>query len=114
MNSVQWAVLFPAVMLCTLGIIQAGIWIHGRNVAVEAANTAADISRGSSADDGSARAAAERVAAVGGLSDVTVGIDRGATRVTVTFSGRIPMFFDVGLGAITETAHAPVERATTP
>lgn len=113
-NSVQWAVLFPVVMLCTLGIIQAGVWVHGRNVAIEAANTAADLSRGLGADDSAARSAAQRVAAVGGLSDVNLQIQRGATEVDVTFTGRIPMFFDVGLGSITERAHAPVERVTTP
>lgn len=113
-NSVQWAVLFPAVLLCTLGIIQAGVWVHGRNVAIEAANTAADLSRSLGADDGAAQSAAQRIAAVGGLSDVNLRIERGATEVNVTFTGRIPMFFDVGLGAITEQAHAPVERVTTP
>jgi hypothetical protein len=30
-ESVQWAVLWPALMLLTLGIIQAGIFLHGRN-----------------------------------------------------------------------------------
>ncbi len=113
-NSVQWAVLFPLVMLCTLGVIQAGIWVHGRNVAIEAANTAADLSRGLGADDGSAQAAAQRVAAVGGLTDVNVSVVRGATRVDVTFTGRIPMFLDLGLGSITEHAHAPAERVTKP
>jgi hypothetical protein len=29
-ESVQWAVLWPALMLVTLGIIQAGIFLHGR------------------------------------------------------------------------------------
>lgn len=113
-NSLQWAVLFPAVLLCTLGIIQVGVWVHGRNVAIEAANTAADLSRSFDADDATARSAAQRVAAVGGLSDVNLRIERGPTEVNVTFTGRIPMFFDVGLGAITEHAHAPVERVTTP
>lgn len=113
-NSVQWAVLFPLVMLCTLGIIQAGVWVHGRNVAVQAADTAADLSRGLGSDDGAAQAAARRVAAVGGLTDIDVRIDRGETQVDVTFTGRIPMFLDLGLGSITAHAHAPAERVTNP
>lgn len=28
-ESVQHAVIFPVLMLLTLGVIQAGIWIHG-------------------------------------------------------------------------------------
>lgn len=117
-NSVQWAVLFPLIMLSTLGIIQAGVWVHGHNVAVAATDAATDIARGSAVDgttDGAASAAAERIATSGGLTDLSVTVDRGATRVTVTVTGRIPLFIDVGgLGTVRQVGYAPVERVTTP
>ena len=46
-ESTQWAVLFTLLMLVTLGLIQAGIVLHGRNVAQRAA-TAAGSSTGTS------------------------------------------------------------------
>ena len=43
----QWAILWPLLLLLTLGIIQAGIFLHGRNVATAAATAAVDAARGS-------------------------------------------------------------------
>ena len=54
-QSVQYAVIFPALMLTTLGIIQAGVWIHGEDVAQRAANAAADAARGSHGSPGAAQ-----------------------------------------------------------
>ena len=53
--------IWPLLLLVSLGIIQAGIWIHGHNVATRAANAAADVASGSY---GSA-AEATRIAEVG-------------------------------------------------
>ncbi|MDN5565044.1 MAG: pilus assembly protein, partial [Luteococcus sp.] len=41
-ESLQWAVLLPVVMLTVLGIIQSGIWLHGRSVAANAALAGAE------------------------------------------------------------------------
>ena len=113
-ESVQYALIWPMLMLVTLGIIQAGIWIHGHNVAVRAANAAADAARGSRGSAGEAEQIAAGIARSGGLKAVSVGVHRGASSVAVQVSGTVPMIFDLGLGRITETASAPVERATNP
>jgi len=113
-QSVQYAVILPALMLVTLGIIQAGVWIHGHNVAIRAANAGADIARGSYGTAAEARAAAMTLAETGGLRDVQIDVERATDGVTVSVSAGAPLIFDVGLGRIRETARAPVERATPP
>jgi len=113
-QSIQYAVILPAVMLVTLGIIQAGVWIHGHNVAVRAANAGADAARGSYGSASHAREVATKLADSGGLGDVSVAITTGAAQVVVTVTGTAPLIFDVGLGQITETATVPLERVTQP
>ena len=101
-------------MLTTLGIIQAGVWIHGQDVAIRAANGAADIARGSYGTEAEARAWGGELASAGGLQEVEVTVSRGAARVDVTVSAAAPTILDVGLDRISETASAPVERVTQP
>jgi hypothetical protein len=113
-NSIQFAVVMPLLMLISLGIIQAGVWLHGRNVAAEAANAAADLARTYGGDHGEAERSARRIAAVGGLEDVEVDIDPDGRIVRVRLSARAPMIFAIGLGRIASTATAPMERVTSP
>jgi Flp pilus assembly protein TadG len=113
-SSVQFAVAMPVLMMISLGIIQGGVWMHGRNVAAEAANAAADVARRYEADQALARDAALDVAAVGGLQDVQVMVESTPDRVRVTLTADAPMIFDIGLGRITESATAPRERLTPP
>jgi Flp pilus assembly protein TadG len=112
--STQFAAIFPALMLIMLGFIQAGIWLHARNTAAEAANAAADVARSYQGDPDAARRAAEHIARVGGLEELNVSVDRSDGTVQVTVSARAPTIFDVGLGQLRETATAPLERVTTP
>ena len=113
-ESVQWAILWPFVMLLTLGIIQAGIFLHGRNVAQRAATAAVDAARGSYGTAADAQHLGEAIASSGGLEDVSVRVQRTATTASADVSGNAPMIFDLGLGRITETAAAPLERVTQP
>jgi Flp pilus assembly protein TadG len=113
-ESVQWAVLWPLLMLVTLGIIQAGIFLHGRNVAQRAATAAVDAARGSYGSAAEAQKLAETIAAAGGLKDISVRIQRAGTTVNANVSATAPMIFDLGLGRVTETATAPLERVTQP
>lgn len=113
-QSLQFTLVFPALMLSTLGIIQAGVWIHGRQVVSEAAHAAADVARSADSGPTAGQAAARRVADVAGLQDVSVSVSRSSTQVTATVSATIPMFFDLGLGRVTEAVAAPVERVTIP
>ena len=113
-ESVQHAVIFPVLMLVTLGIIQAGIWVHGHTVAEHAAAAAVDIARGSYGSAAEAQDRAVRLATAGGLSDVNVDVRLSGGRAEVVVSGRAPMMLDLGLARIAEHASAPLERVTQP
>lgn len=109
-ESVQWAILMPALLMLVLGLIQTGIWLHGRAVATAAAATIADL-RSPGADPSTAEQAGRRVAAGGGLTEVEVEVraERGWYVVTVT--GRPLTFLDFGLTRIRESAVVPAEVA---
>src|SRR4029453_202720 len=113
-ESVQWAVLWPALMLLTLGIIQAGIFVHGRNVAQRAATAAVDAARGSYGSAADAQYLAANIATSAGLKDISVRVQRSGTTVTADISATAPMIFELRLGRISETASAPLERVTAP
>jgi len=113
-ESVQWAVLWPVLMLVTLGIIQAGIFLHGRNVAQRAATAAVDTARGSYGSVADAQLLATNIANSGGLKNISVRVQRTGMTVTADVSANAPMILDLRLGRIKETATAPLERVTAP
>lgn len=113
-ESAQWAVLFSLLMLVTLGIIQAGIYLHGRNVAQRAATAAVDAARGSFGTTAEAQQLATDIARGGGLEGVTVRITRGSSTVTADVTGQAPSMIDIGVAQVHETASAPLERVTQP
>ena len=113
-ESVQLAILWPLLMLATLGIIQSGIWLHARNVAFRAASVAADEARGSYGSVADAEAAAIGIAEAGGLKQVQVSVVRRAAVVDVTVRARAVLILDLGLGSLSASASVPVERVTQP
>ena len=113
-ESVQWAILWPLLMLLTLGIIQAGMFLHGRNVAQRAATAAVDAARGSYGSAADAQHLGESIASSGGLRSISVRVQRTGTTATAEISAYAPMIFDLGIGLISETAVAPLERVTQP
>ena len=72
--------VWPVLMLVTLGVLQAGLWLHGRNVAQRAATAAVDVARGSAGSVEAAREAGAELARSGGLDGVSVEVVRGADR----------------------------------
>jgi len=109
-ESTQWALLIPALMLVVLGTIQAGIWLHGRNVASQAASAAAEQVAWSRGGDGDAQAMARRIASAGGLQAADVRIERHGGNVRVVVTAQAPLIVDLGLGGITEHALMPLEQ----
>lgn len=109
-ESVQWAILMPALLMLILGLIQTGIWLHGRAVAASAAATIADL-RAPGDEPSAAEQAGRRVAASGGLTDVGVEIGTEQGLLVVTVTGRPLSFLDFGLTQIRERAVTPVEVA---
>ena len=112
-ESTQWAVLFSLLMLLTLGIIQTGIYLHGRNSAQRAAIAAVDSARGSFGSTVDAQHVAEGIALSGGLHGVVIHIARDATTVTAEVAGSAPTILDIA-SRIKETASAPLERVSQP
>lgn len=109
-ESTQWALLIPVVMLVVLGTIQAGIWLHARTVASQAAGAAAEQVAWSRASDGEAAAMGRRIAASGGLQNAQVQVDRSGGNVRVTVSANPALIIDLGLGGVTEHVLMPLER----
>lgn len=108
-ESTQWALLIPTLMLVLVGTIQAGVWLHGRNVASSAAAAAAEHVAWQRGADAESEAMGRRIAQAGGLTDVQVAIQRQPGSVRVTVSGRAPVLIDLGLGAVSELALMPME-----
>ncbi len=113
-ESTQWALLVPVLLAMILGLIQTGIWLHGRTVAASAALTAAEQIAWARSDQAQARLAADRVAAAGGLVETSVAMNTAGAEVRVTVSARVPTFFDLGQGRLREVAVLPLERVSRP
>ena len=113
-ESTQWAVVMPVTLASLLGLIQTGVWLHGRTVAFEAAATAAALQAADSAPDRLAERAARDLAGRGGLEEVDILTVFGLDTVSVTVTGRVPVFFDVGQGDLREEAVLPLERVSRP
>lgn len=109
-ESTQWALLIPALMLVVLGTIQAGVWLHGRNVAAQAASAVAEQVAWGRGSEGEASAMGHRIAAGGGLTGIDVRVGRQAGAVRVEVRGHAPLIFDLGFGTVTEHAVMPLER----
>ena len=101
-ESTQWAVLFTLLMLVTLGIIQAGIVLHGRNVAQRAATAAVDVARGSYGTVAEAEKLANDIAQSGGLEAVSVRVTRGGAQATADVTGQAPAILDIGIAGSTK------------
>ncbi|QLQ14410.1 MAG: pilus assembly protein [Micropruina sp.] len=109
-ESVQWSLLVPVLVALVLGLIQTGIWLHGRSVASDAAlATAQEVAWARSGDAEAARVG-QRVAHAGGMDTVSVTVHRGSGAVQVEVAGSVPVFFDVGQGRISESVVLPMEE----
>lgn len=110
-ESTQWAIVMPAVLSLILGLVQTGVWLHGRTIAAQAAAVAADLRVAAGADPSRADLAARDLAHRGGLADVEITTSLRSGLAVVTVTGRVPVFFDFGQSQIREQAVMPLERA---
>ena len=109
-ESTQWAVLIPVLLLAVLGIIQAGLLLAGRSAVQQAAMAGAEHAAFVEADAASARLAASGVAERAGLLDVQVAIVDDGTGVDVQVSGRVPTVLPAGWSWVQATAHRVKEQ----
>ncbi|MEL4504766.1 TadE/TadG family type IV pilus assembly protein [Luteococcus sp. H138] len=108
-ESVQWAVLMPLVLLAILGLIQSGIWLHGRSAAANAALAGAEAQALHHAAGGTGERVAREVAEGAGLLDVRVAVAAGPQEVSVEVTGRVDTFFVIGTTQVRSRAVMPQE-----
>lgn len=111
-NAIAVLLLTPVMMLAIIGTFQAGVWYHGRNTALHAAQAAAEAERVLQPAAGAGQQAADSVGTQGGLTNMAVSVSRNATAVTVTMTAQVPMFIDIGVGRFSEHVTVPRERLT--
>lgn len=103
MTSTQLAVMFPALLVWIMLIVQYGLWYHAKQVADAAAAEgldAAQVPDGSI--EGGEAATRSFLASAGNLEGVAVDIERGTDEVTVEVRGRAPSLvpgFEWGVAA---------------
>jgi len=91
-ESVQWAILGTVMIVCLLGLLEAGLLLHGRSVAVSAALAGAKAQARLYAVPGAGVAAATQTATSGGLTNVRVSVTITDTTVTVQVDAQSPSF----------------------
>ena len=111
MTTIQVAILFPAVLIWLMLIVQYGLWWHAKQVANAAAAEAVDAAQVSdgSAAEGEA-AASSYLAQSGNLDNITVTVDRQPTVVVAEVHGDAPQLVPGFSWSVTARSQAPVER----
>ena len=111
MTTIQVAILFPAVLLWLMLIVQYGLWWHAKQVANAAAAeavAAAQVPTGTEADgDVAAHRFVDRS---GNLTNVTIVVDRQPDLVVVEVRGDAPRLVPGFEWSVTARSYAPVER----
>ena len=114
--SMELAIVFPAVLLLVMTLIQAALWFYARSLALGAAQEGAGEGRLQPASTERARAAAERFldqTAQDLLTGRTVAISGTPTSIQVTVTGTSLSLLPGRSGwPVTQTAVGPVERPT--
>jgi Flp pilus assembly protein TadG len=111
MSTVQVAILFPAVLIWLMLIVQYGLWWHAKQVANAAASEGVEAAQvdGASESDGES-AAAEYLAEAGNLDDITVTVDRQAEVVIVEVRGEAPQLVPGITWSVEARSTEPIER----
>ncbi|MGW5342905.1 TadE family protein [Streptomyces sp. NPDC004050] len=117
--SIQMAIVFPFVILVTVAVVQAAMWVHARSIALAAAREGVAAARVYQAPDqaGPARARETLGRIAGDSLTATTVTTAGSstTEVRVTVTGSAPSLVP-GIGglSVSQSAGAPRERWTSP
>ncbi|MFI5641985.1 TadE family protein [Streptomyces goshikiensis] len=118
-SSVQMAIVFPFILMVTVAVVQASMWVYARNIALTAAREGVTAARTYQAPEsaGAARASETlgRIAgdSLAGSSVSTTGTSATEVRVTVTGQA-ISLIPGLSSLSVSQSASAPRERWTTP
>jgi Flp pilus assembly protein TadG len=116
-GSVEVAVLAVVVLMLVFTIIQVGLFYHARKVAQSAARQGVDAGRqfGSGPGDGVAQAEAFLARFGGSVSGASVSsAGSSAQEIHITVTGQVATLVPGLKLTVTQDAHGPVERWTTP
>lgn len=111
-TTLEVAVVFPAVLLLVLLVIQAALYWHARSVALSAAQQGLAVAEVSGLPAGQARASA-MATQLGGLHNPSVTGSRAGV-LTVVVTGGIPSFVPGLQATVTESAAGRPESYETP
>jgi Flp pilus assembly protein TadG len=102
----------PLAFLLMFGIVQGGLYFHGRSVAHHAAQQAVDAQRAYDAADGAGSAAARTYLArmSGSLSDTHVQVHDDGNSVQVRVLGTVINLVPGWSGHVSQSVRAPVEK----
>lgn len=107
-QSLQWAVLAPAIMLTLLGVIEAGVLLHARSVVQQAAMTAAETQ--ALADEGPGRAEQVVRSMTGELTDVQANVEKSPAQVTVRVEASVHLVLGLGPARVSASSTRARER----
>ncbi len=105
--------IFPALLLGLMLIMQYSLYLHASSVAEAAAQDAAAQARRADGSDGAAREAAQRALATLGpkmLQGTAVSVERSETTARVIVTGEMASLVPGVRLSVTESAQGPVER----
>ena len=111
--TLSYVIVFPAVLIALLFIVQAALYFMAHNLALAAAQQGADVAREYNSTDGAGSAAALsliRQDGSGMLETERAVATRTGTTVTVTVSGQAWSLVPGLPGTVTETVQEPIER----
>lgn len=117
--SLEIAILGPVLLLLIFSIVQTGLWFYARSLALAAAQEGVNAARAYQADpaDGTARARMFLTEHAGDSLAATSVTAAGTTptQVRIQVRGRaLSVLPGVPGMTVSQSAHAPVERFTTP
>ncbi|MFF5808752.1 TadE family protein [Streptomyces sp. NBC_01565] len=118
-SSIQMAIVFPFILLVTVAVVQASMWVYARNIALTAAREGVAAARTYQAPEGAGAArATETLGRIAGdsLSSSSVSTSGSSTtEVRVTVTGQALSLIPGLSGlSVSQSASAPRERWTTP
>jgi len=111
--TLSYVIVFPAVLIALLFIVQAALYFMAHNLALAAAQQGADVAREYNSTDGAGSAAALSLIRQDGSGMLETGravATRTATTVTVTVSGQAWSLVPGLPVAVNETVQEPIER----
>ncbi|MFF1593101.1 TadE family protein [Streptomyces sp. NPDC058286] len=109
---VEFAVIFPVVLILVFTVIEGALYFHARSVAARAAQVGVDAGRSYDAgpDDGAAAARGFLARTGNSVEDSQVSVDSGGNQIAVTVTGTVSSLVPGLEFTVRQRAKAPVEE----